>query len=356
MTDHAIVVGINNYRAFSPQLEGPEKDALAFRKWLIDHAKVPSANIRTVLSSEFAASNVPEQPTAKMQPTIDAVNAKFMELVHLANKNFQRLPRIGRRLYIYLSGHGITPRTTNQLESAALLMANAEPESAGFHLPGPAYAEWFRKSHAFDEIVLFMDCCRNAYDDVDQATVPFSPLKGGKPDQVKTFYALATQWDAPAYEQPLGSPAETRGVFTYALLDVLRSGAGDSTGKLTAKGLAGNLKIAIAKLRDGDVPQFPKFSFSDIDDLVLVDSGSAAFPKTTIRWSAGFHGATVEIRDGFYEPLSPAVNLTASAADTVLVIKPGLYNVRLAANQFLVLEIRPGLSKDVQDVGLVTVE
>ena len=355
MTDYAIVVGINNYPAFDP-LQGPVKDAKAFRQWLVDQGKVPEANIREVYSSDFSTRNVAGQPTALTQPAIEAVNAKFIELVHLANQNFQKLPRIGRRLYIYLAGHGITPRVSNNLDSAALLMANAEPASAGLHLPGPAYADWFRQSHAFEEIILFMDCCRNAFDDIEQAAVPFTTLRGGDPTKVKTLYVLATQWDAPAFEQPLGTPAEMRGVFTYALLEVLRSGAGNTAGKLTALGLKGSLQLAISRLRQGDVPQFPRFSLGNVDDIVLFDSASVGLPTTTIEWKTARHGRTADVLDGFDNPLSPPLQVTASASNTQVKLKPGLYSVRFAEGDSDVLKIRPGLSRNAQDVGLVSVD
>ena len=357
MKDYAVVVGINNYPAFDP-LEGPVKDAKAFRNWLVEHGKVPPENIREVYSTDFAARNVAGQATALTQPAIEAVNAQFIELVNLTNKNFQKLPRVGRRLYIYLAGHGITPRVTNNsLDSAALLMANAEPASIGLHLSGPAYAEWFRQSHAFEEIVLFMDCCRNAFDDIEQATVPFAPVRGGDPTKVKTLNVLATQWDAPSFEQPLGSPPEPRGVFTWALLEVLRSGAGKNNGKLTALGLKGALQLMISKLRDGDVPQFPRFNLGNLDDIVLFEGGTGAtLPKVTIVWDPPLHGKIGDVRDGNDNPLTPPVNVAASATNTQLSIKPGLYSVRFSDGHETVLKVRPGLSNDAQEVGRVTVE
>lgn len=356
MTDHAVVVGINNYPAFDP-LEGPVKDAKAFRNWLVEHGKVPPENIREVYSTDFAARNVEGQATALTQPAFDAVNVKFTELVNLATKNFQRLPRIGRRLYIYLAGHGITPRVSNnKLDSAALLMANAEPTTVGLHLPGPAYAEWFRLSHAFEEIILFMDCCRNAFEDIEESRVPFTPLKGGDPTKVKTLNVLATQWDAPSFEQPLGSPPELRGVFTWALLEVLRTGAGSTNGKLTAMGLKGPLELLISNLRGGDVPQFPRFNLGNLQDIVLFESATGAtLPKVTIQWDPPLHGKSGDILDGNDNPLTPPVKVTASAANTQLSLKPGLYSVRFSDAE-AVLKVRPRLSKDAQDVGLVTVE
>ncbi|AMY10853.1 putative protein containing caspase domain protein [Luteitalea pratensis] len=354
MNDYAVVVGINNYPAFD-RLEGPVKDAQAFRNWLVEHGSVPPENIREVYSPNVVSADV---PPALTQPAIEAVNVHFRELADLTRRNFQKLPRVGRRLYIYLAGHGITPRvTSNSLDSAALLMANADHGSTGLHLAGPAYAEWFRQSHAFEEVILFMDCCRNALDDIEQAPVPFSPVKGGDPTKVKTLNVLATQWDAPSFEQPLGSPPESRGVFTYALLEVLRSGAGQTNGTLTALGLKGALQLSISKLREGDVPQFPRFNLGNLDDIVLFESGTGTtLPKVTIEWNQTFHGKAGDVRDGNDSPLTPPVRVTASATRTEVSLKPGLYSVRFSDGTEALLKVRPGLSNDVQEAGRVTVE
>jgi len=352
-TDHAIVCGINNYPAF-PALGGPEHDARAFCDWLLNDAKVPDSNIKRVFSSDFA--NVAGQPVSQTKPSLDALNERFTELGELAFKNFGRVPRIGRRLYIYLAGHGITPRTSNPSGSAALLMANAGPQTpgTGFHLSGPAYAEWFRRAHAFDEILLFMDCCRNAVEDVDEAPVPFLPLRGGNPEVVKTFQALATQWDAPSFEQLVGTPPQQRGVFTYALIQAFK-GARDNSGRLLASNLDGSIRIIINQLRNGDVPQFPKLVLGDLSkDIVILEDGTS-LPRVTIEWDPSLLDKTISVLDGFGTPLSPAVTLTTTAAPAEIRLRPGLYQVVVTPDRSEVLKVKPGLNRDKQDVGHVTV-
>jgi hypothetical protein len=355
LEDYAVVVGIQHYPAITPGLQGPELDALAFSKWLIGDAKVPEKNVRLVVSSKYKEYNVDGVPTALTQPALDAVNAQFSDLVRLARDNFSRLPRVGRRLYIYLAGHGISPRAANQVNSAALLMANAEQYSL-VHVSGRAYAEWFRQAHAFSEIVLLMDCCRNETEEIDEASVPFPPLKGGQPDQVRTLYALATQWDAVSFEQPVGEPPQTRGVFTFALLQALTKGARDSAGRLTARGLSGNVRLAVEALRNGDVPQFPKFQLGDDQDFVLIEGSTVELPTVTVSWKDTFRGQSLQLQDATYQALSPPVAVTVGPAASQLRLKAGLYNVLAAPGQYAVLKVRAGLTNDMQEVGSVTVQ
>jgi hypothetical protein len=48
--------------------------------------------------------------------------------------------------------------------------------------------------------------------------------------------------------------------------------------------------------------------------------------------------------------------VTASATNTELLVKPGLYSIRFSDGTEAVLKVRPGLTNDAQDVGRVTVE
>ena len=84
--------------------------------------------------------------------------------------------RLGRRLYIYMAGHGIAPGE-NQ---TALLMANANYDKrrygTGYHVIGEYVAGWVADAHYFDEILLFMDCCREIQA-VPAPNMPWGPLR-----------------------------------------------------------------------------------------------------------------------------------------------------------------------------------
>src|SRR4051794_36034806 len=100
-TDHAIVIGINNYPGIPPPLNGPENDAKSFRDWLVadDGGKVPAGNVRTIVSSDYQPSPEPIAAEPKVDQFTDAVDA--LEDMGQAGQG-----TAGRRLYLYLAGHG----------------------------------------------------------------------------------------------------------------------------------------------------------------------------------------------------------------------------------------------------------
>src|ERR1035441_8839357 len=67
-TDRAVVVGINVYPSFT-SLQGPVRDALYFKKWLLNQAFVPSDQISLIATDNLPANS--------MQPTLDQVKGTF---------------------------------------------------------------------------------------------------------------------------------------------------------------------------------------------------------------------------------------------------------------------------------------
>ncbi|HEX7774550.1 MAG TPA: caspase family protein, partial [Pyrinomonadaceae bacterium] len=189
--DWAIVVGVRRYPGIS-DLDGSENDADDFRKWLVDPAggNVPPDQVRLILSSQFPDPSDATNAT----PTHAEVERAFEWLDDKAEENLQNGigRKVGRRLYLYFSGHGYTPTR----DDAALLMANATPRRSGNHIAGRLWAEWMYESGYFEEIALFMDCCRDSY-----TTVPLRPVHLNKVtdnkgiNDRKRFYAYGSEWD-----------------------------------------------------------------------------------------------------------------------------------------------------------------
>jgi hypothetical protein len=159
--DWAIIVGVQCY----PELEdlgGPENDARAFKNWARSPrgGNVPSQNVELIVTSQFRP---PFSSVDLARPTAERVHQAFEKLQNIANANAARglSRRVGRRLYIYMAGHGFAPRD----DQTALLMANATRVriGPGYHILGQYNADWFFKAGYFDEIALFMDCCRELY-------------------------------------------------------------------------------------------------------------------------------------------------------------------------------------------------
>jgi hypothetical protein len=223
--DHAIVVGITKYPALG-DLQGPENDANDFATWLVEPGggNVPQANIKTIVSSKYPASGIRKDA----QPQLAAISTELELLAEGALLN----GRVGRRLYLYLAGHGFA----QTIEDAVLLMANAAVGFTGFNIPGRTYANWFTEAGAFDEVILFMDCCREATMLAQKNEPPWDRVIGGQ--AAERYYTFATQWSRAAREGPWGTNGAPRGIFTLALMSGLRGGAErDADGQVTGQAL-----------------------------------------------------------------------------------------------------------------------
>ena len=204
--DRTIVVGVKDYPSLG-NLDGPENDARDFEAWLLDPTGggVPQGNIKRILSSDFVATANP----LDAEPTTVRLQRAFDGLYDLGEANGGKA---GRRLYVYLAGHGVAP----SLEDAALLMANAARGRSGYHISGRTYANWFRQSAFFDEIVLFMDCCRENSARAGVQPSPYDPLSAPVP--AHHLYGFATEWSRASRERPIGAGGQIQGLFTIALL------------------------------------------------------------------------------------------------------------------------------------------
>jgi hypothetical protein len=237
-TDRAIVVGISCYP--DPEygdLGSPENDARAFYDWLVspDWGAVPPENIELILSSKFKppGRDPPFDSPSDARPGVTEVQCAFDRLHDRYMANSRKGGNyLGRRLYIYLSGHGFAPSDAE----AALLTANAARDRLAYHLLGRYNADWFFHAGCFDEVLLFMDCCRQREPGAPLNT-PYKEVTS--PDaltRVKYLYGFATQWSKNTREREI--EGVTRGVFTTALLEGLRGAAAGPDGKITTNTLS----------------------------------------------------------------------------------------------------------------------
>jgi hypothetical protein len=280
--DHAIIVGLKNYPGLAssgefPQLAGPENDANAFEAWALspEGGAIPKGHVYKILSSEFP-ENFPIVSDAK--PADAEIIKVFVNLRNISEKNKSARigPRVGRRLYIFMAGHGIapTPYGDKLTKEAALLCANVEKgtlSTSRSHIPGVYAASWFGATKCFDEIFLFMDCCR------DQTTVPninaFLDNTGNDIDS-KYFFAFATKWSRRARERAMPDEQNAiRGIFTKTLLLGLSGGAAERdpadpesvTGIITFESLQGYLTNNMKKFIDPAFSDDPRLHEPDIN-------------------------------------------------------------------------------------------
>jgi hypothetical protein len=331
--DYAIVVGINTYPGFS-SLKGPENDAQAVRDWLVQAEAaggggVPAPQVTLILSSDYAANADASADPLAAKPMLSDIDLAFDRLIDAGLAQ----GRLGRRLTIYLAGHGFGP----DLEEAALLMANASRRRL-YHLPGRRYARWFRTAAMFDEIVLVMDCCRDNYPTAPLHVPAWPEVHSAGAGEVAYFYAFATKWSAKARERPVSPGGPVRGLFTRALLEALSQAEADDQGRVTGSVIKRYVNQQLALWQEDEKkPQQPRFEFDDQAEIVFVQRGprrGAGPPATPVRLT--LPAAPAELLDGQFQRLAQ----TGTAGLWHLTLPAGLYLLQLPeAGQRQVIEV-----------------
>jgi hypothetical protein len=312
--DWAIVVGIQSYPALE-SLSGPDNDARAFLEWLTDPAggDVPEKHVQKSLTSLW---KTPFRSVEVAKPTEEHIRKAGERLQNKGKSTPQR--RIGRRLYLYMAGHGFAPRQ----DQTALLMANATKDRVGppYHWLGPYTAEYFRRSGYFDEILLFMDCCREIYSP-EGLNFAWGPVTATDfPERVKRFYAFATRWSRLSREEPMADGV-VRGVFTAALLEGLRGAAYQpgSHGQITTASLQQYLQKKIPNLQPSDFVA---------DDFVIATVQPVTYP-VTIHLPAGSAGREVRIQDNSFKLVDQTI---AAPPVWQRPLEKGLYQVLILSD------------------------
>jgi hypothetical protein len=301
--DRAIIVGVQCY----PELEdlgGPENDARAFQDWVLSPTggNVPSQNVELVVTSQFGP---PFHSVDLAQPTAERVHRAFESLQNIANANAARglSRRVGRRLYIYMAGHGFAPRD----DQTALLMANATRVriGPGYHILGQYNADWFFKAGYFDEIALFMDCCRELYT-APALDMPYGEVIAMDGVERQRLYGFGTKWSRLSRERSMAGAA-MRGVFTQVLLEGLYGAACEpnSGGQVTADSLRNYLLdekiwqtfLAPEDLADPDVPKRPDVPNLDTNFLLVTINPPPQYP-VTIHFNPESLGKHIKLLDG----------------------------------------------------------
>ncbi|HST58818.1 MAG TPA: caspase family protein [Longimicrobium sp.] len=261
--DHAVVVAITRYPDFG-DLKGPENDAGNFERWLTDPAggAVPAAQVHRVTTSRF-----PEPWAGAPQPSLGDINRAFDPLVRTA---FNEHRKLGRRLYIFLAGHGFASGASE----AALFAADASRWTLGSYVQGRLYADWFRGTGLLDEVVLLMDCCRSLFPAAPAQLPPWKPLNLGPP--ARRVYGFASAYGQLAREAD--QAGQVQGLFTRAVLECLTtSGPRDRLGRITGETLK---KYSHARLTE--LSREHALREEQIADFV-VDEG-VVFAEPTADW------------------------------------------------------------------------
>jgi hypothetical protein len=273
--DWALVVGIDRYPlAGVAALKGAVRDAHEFHRWVTapQGGAVPVEH--TVLLTSPPASPAPDSAASA-----DAVARRpvpvFSDILRFFENLLADAGLDGRRLYVYLSGHGISPTGQEAVRNAALLMANAKPPNQWHSFPGNIWAEGVRSSAMFQEVVLVMDCCR----DLNNNATVFPHIFGDPVEDGRSCLlveAYATGWASKARELPLPPDNSEQGVFTHSLLHVLR------TGRMTGALLKESVQQHLSRLLQG-VKRVQQPEIGRDDDLAkVVFNDNAPTPRIDV--------------------------------------------------------------------------
>lgn len=337
--DYAIIVGINRYRTgVAAPLMGAVNDAKLFHEWAIrsDGGGLNPDNAKLFLSPD----------NGRLYPSREDIETEIMGFYE---QGFQTTQQVGRRLYLFMAGHGIAPPDGND---CSLIAANSFANPY-WVLQGGLTADRIRKQPFFQEVVLFMACCR----DVD-GSAPFLsglPTVGQPLPNSKYLHGMAVKWAKRAVEKELPDPFGRavpplwQSVFSHALIKGLIS-AVDDNGQVTSFSLKNFVRKQVQALLPPDDNRPPDFTLDDtIPPIVFRDASaaaagdpSAAVPAT--RTTSGltqveinFSGAATEfeVLDGAdLRKLDPPMKRTATGTVKVY-LKPSLYVFRAPGRQLV---------------------
>lgn len=308
--DHAVVVGIGRYRgARDPSgwirdLHGPANDANAIAAWLRKPSGggLPRGNVTVVTSSEAGR---PEQQE------VEAALSALSQLPPSTPDGYA-----GRRLYLYVSGHGLA----NRADEAALITAEAE-EYRTLNVLITSWLEWFYTATSFKEYVLWVDCCMQRQ--------PLARLKAcdlnervGQGDKGKRFVAYAAPFGKAAIERKMPD-GKVHGVFTYTLLQGLKNaGAGEVTSEHLRQYLLSNMRSFMSE--EDLIP-----AVADEPGFGVTDNLTFHAPKRKRRLPVTLHFPD----DAIGKKATVSANASKLAAETVL--EQADWTVKLPAGSYV---------------------
>jgi hypothetical protein len=326
--DYAIVVGIGQYPLFKKggqdrDLDGPANDVAAMTSWLVGTAGVPCDHIVVMNSSgsgtdcktlgQWGGSNHPSRN--------DLYSLLEQHVEESTLRSLTGNPRIGRRLWVYMAGHGFSLRSATR--EVCIITADSLPDTLVRNACVTRFIDWIAQEPAFDEVVLFLDCCS----EVAAGLTPGLPQEQNvvkRQQPARRLMITAAQFTKQTFEEP-DANGQVGGIFTRHLLDALGGAAGVSgTGHVTSSELKAyfeNLANPDAKANTGKL----QAKVHEADPIELIHLGAPASPQQVIATGRP-PGSKLDLIDGFDRLI--AADLTVAADGTVSRDLPvGLYRL-----------------------------
>lgn len=197
MVNWAIAVGINCYDNL-PNLKYAEKDAVSIKTWF-EQDEFDQIFLFTDNSEAISAN-----------PPIQTKPPTFGRLKRFLNKQFQHSFLLeGDNFWFFFSGHGM-----QGADGDYLLLCDSDPEDVRSTAISVAYVKQRLRRSGADNIIMFLDACRNEYTG-SKEDIGFG---GDKPQGVITFYSCSST------EESYEIDELKQGAFTYVLLHALYTG------------------------------------------------------------------------------------------------------------------------------------
>jgi hypothetical protein len=318
--DHAVVIGIRRYAdvaaGWISTLKGPDNDAAAISAWLRDPAGggLPDDNVHELLSAKapdpFADGRA--EPHQRMVMTI-------LDSIAELPKNAFGGQWAGRRLYIYISGHG----WANRRDEAALVTAEASAASP-LNVLVTSWIELMMQTAPFQELVFWGDTCatRTPLTRLFPCTLPGRFSMNSSTVRVFSAYAAPVGLVAVENEMPDG---KWHGAFTYALLQGLRGAAATPVTSDTLRDYLLNATRSFMSPRDQNRPTVAKEpTFGITDRMEFGVPADRRFP-VTLRFPAEAVGHPARVAVSRTTP--PVAETVLTTQDWKLDLAAGAYAV-----------------------------
>jgi hypothetical protein len=256
--DYAILVGISRYAdpAF-PTLQGPASDVALVKRWLASPqgGAVPENRIRSILSP----TAFPAGLDAFLAPPLAAEFDVEYIRIERERMALKAARAASGRFYLYFSGHGFCSRDMDRGEEAALYAANAAKDYFQ-HIFGTYYARRAKAKALFAEIVLIMDCCRDA--EVNRA--PIQPALANTPDDgiaadVRLLAIYAVPRGGKAHERTIPERGAVHGLLTHSLFKTFEEARPSRDGEISATRLRDHLLQSWEAVCGADAAPRPEF-------------------------------------------------------------------------------------------------
>jgi hypothetical protein len=252
LRDFAVVFGINEYQDPLDPLKGAQRDAEKFIEWVVH---------------ENSDGDVDETRIVKRLS-----RAEVSDLLKAVDELVAKVEGQGRRLYIFVAGHGAarSPKSAFVFGSEHSTTVDAcwDVVELASQLGG-----------IFQEIVLFVDCCRSYVADAQPIPITLK-LANRQPPQVH-FHCFACRINEIAQEYE--SDSDARGVFSQSLLSALRGEIGgvvDYHGQVTAHSLTQYL----SRPEIGHEPEYDPHDERHLRNIVLARNLEAPSRTLTLQF------------------------------------------------------------------------